>query len=173
MEERLNAESDGIAIDRGDGRLTVSVRTHRSGDLVHYVFASIAVVFGAVVLWIGLAKGTLFGSWINLPLVAACLGYGWFALTRRINRRVLVLDAERLLITEGPLFTIGAAFAVPAATVGKITVRKERRWTPPVWWHEVFHVEATGSPDALFRNVSLEADANRISAALVAVLSRL
>ncbi len=169
----MNAESRGIAIDRSDGRLEVSVRTYRTGDFVHYAFGSLAVAFGVVVLWVGLAKGTLLGSWINLPLVAACLGYGWFALTRRINRRVLVLDAERLSISEGPLFTTGAAFEAPAATVGKVTVREERHWTPPIWWHEVFHVEATGSPDVLFRNINLEADATRIQAALVAALSRL
>ena len=167
-----NTESQGITIDRADDRLTISVRTHRSGDFMHYAFGTIAVLFGAVVLWIGVSNGTLFASWMTLPVVLVCLSYGWFAFTRMVNRRVLTVDSGTLSIGDRPVFSLAPSVEVPVVAVGKITVRKERRWIPPVMWYQVSHVEAAGVPEPLFRNLTFEEDATRIKAALVSFLGR-
>ena len=168
----MRRESRGITIERGDGTLTVSVRTFRTGDMVHYVFGTLATLFALMVSWIGAINGTLFDSYATVPLILAGVAYGWFALTRRLNRRVLHADAETLAISDGPLFSLAPKVRVPAGEVGTIASRKERRWVPPLSWYDVRHIVAAGATSPLFRNLTFEEDADRIRAALVAFLAR-
>jgi hypothetical protein len=167
----MHWESSGIAIERGDDTLTVSVRTFRTGDGMHYLFGALATVFAGLVLWIGAANGTLLDSFVTVPLIIAGLAYGWFALTRRINRRVLTAHTETLTVSNGPLFSLARSIEVPVGDVGTITSRKERRWVPPLSWYDVRHIEASGPSSALFRNLSFEEDADRIRAAVVSYLA--
>ncbi len=167
----MRRESNGISIERGDGTLTVSVRTFRTGDFMHYVFGALATLFAGLVFWIGAANGTLFDSFATVPVIIAGFAYGWFALTRRMNRRVLTADAETLAVHDGPLFSLARPIDVPVGDVGTISSRKERRWVPPLSWYDVRHLEASGLPRALFRNLSFEEDADRIRAALVSFLA--
>ncbi len=167
----MGLASAGISIDRNDDRLSIVIATHRSGDFVHYIFGSLATLFGITVFWIGLSNGTLFGSWITIPLILAALGYGWFALTRAFNRRVLTVSAGVLSVGDKPLFSLASGFEMSAVEVGKIEIRRKRRWVPAIWWHTVYHVTTAGAPDVLFAGISSEEDATRIRAALVAHLA--
>lgn len=167
----MTTESAGIKIDRNGDSLTISMRTHRSGDFVHYVLGLLAAVFGVLVLWIGISNGTLLESWITIPLILLALGYSWFAATRAVNRRVLTISAGLMKVDDHPLFSLAPTFEMPITEVGKIEIRSERRWVPPIWWHEVSHVIAAGVPDVLFGNITNTEDASRIRAALVATLS--
>ena len=168
----MRGESRGISIERRDATLTVSVRTFRTGDLMHYVFAALATVVAVTVLWIGATNGTLLDSFVTVPLILAALAYGWFALTRLFNRRVLTVDAGTLTVSDGPLFSLAPDIELAVGDVGTITSRKERRWVPPISWYEVRHLEAVGAPDPLFRNLTFEEDADRIRAALVSFLAK-
>ena len=67
----MGIESSGIKIDRSDDGLSIVMRTHRSGDFVHYVFGSLVTLSGVLVLWIGISNGTLLESWITIPLILA------------------------------------------------------------------------------------------------------
>jgi hypothetical protein len=168
----VRRESRGISIERGDGSLTVSVRTFRTGDLMHYVFGALATVFALTVLWVGAANGTLLDSFVTVPLILAGAAYGWFALTRRLNRRVLTVDGEMLTVSDGPLFTLAPDIELSVGDVGTIAGRKERRWVPPLSWYDVRHLEAAGASHPLFRNFTFEEDADRIRAALVSFLAK-
>ena len=168
----MRRESRGITIERGDGTLTVSVRTFRTGDLMHYVFGASATVIGLMVLWIGASNGTLLDSLVTVPLIVAGVAYGWFSLTRRLNRRVLAADSTTLTVSDGPLFSLAPEVTVPVGDVGTISSRKERRWVPPFSWYEVRHIEAAGMADPMFRNLTFEEDADRIRAALVSFLAK-
>ncbi len=168
----MNRESRGISIERDSDTLTVSVRTCRTGDWMHYVFGAIATAFALLVLWIGAANGTLLDSFVTVPLILAGLAYGWFVLTRRFNTRVLTVDAKAMTVGDGPLFSLAPSVDVPVAEVGTITTRKERRWVPPVTWYDVRHIEAAGAAHPLLRNLTSEDDADRIRAALVSFLAK-
>jgi hypothetical protein len=168
----MRGEQKGITIERGDGTLTVSVRTCRTGDSVHYIFGALATAFALTVLWIAAVNGTLLGSFVTVPLIIAGIAYGWFALTRLLNRRVLTADSATLRVGDGPLFSLAPTLVVPVGDVGTISSRKERRWVPPISWYDVRHIEAAGVSDPLFRNLSFEADVDRIRAAVVSFLAR-
>ena len=117
----MRRESRGITIERGDGMLTVSVRTFRTGDLMHYVFGALATLFALTVLWIGASNGTLLDSPVTVPLIVAGIAYGWFALTRRLNRRVLTADSATLTVSDSPLFSLASRIAEPVDAIGRIT----------------------------------------------------
>jgi hypothetical protein len=168
----MHRESRGISIERGTGTLTVSVRTFRTGDLMHYLFGALATVLSLTVLWIGMTSGTLLDSFATVPLIIAGLAYGYFALTRRLNRRLLTVDSETLEVSDGPLYSVAPGVVVPVGGVGTITSRKVRRWVPPISWYDVRHIEAAGATDPLFRNLTFEEDADRIRAALVSFLAK-
>ncbi len=168
----MNRESRSITIERDPDRLTVSVRTSRTGDFMHYVFGALATLFALLVLWIGVANGTLFDSLVTVPLILAGLAYGWFGLTRRFNTRVLTVDSEALKVRDGPLLSPARSIDVPVGEVGAVSTRKERRWVPPVSWYDVRHVEASGTATPLFRNLTFADDADRIRAALVSFLAK-
>ena len=157
-------------IEKASDRLTITVRARRSGDSAHYVLGALGTVFGLLILLIALGNGTLFDSWATLPLVIGGLVYGWFALTRLINRRVVTIDCEMLTVTEGPLPTFSSQVEVPMADMGKVTTRDERRWVPPLQWYGVSHVEAEGLRSPLFKALEPD-DASRVRAAIVSFVS--
>jgi hypothetical protein len=167
-----SSESKSIQIERTESRLTISVRTRRDGDVAHFVFGALSVLFASVVLWIALKNGTLLDSWVTLPLIVAGYGYGWFALTRITNRRKLQVDPTEVAVRTGPLPSLARGFRGPVDAVKNVRIRKEKRWVPPIWFFPVHHVESDGVAPIIFKGITSEADADRIKAAIVAQLSR-
>jgi hypothetical protein len=159
-------------IDRSEDSLTISVRTYRSGEFVHFVFAPLVVAFGALVLWIALTNGTLFESWVTLPLILTCLGYGWFALTKAFNRRTLTAGQEELRVSDGPVPSLARGADISMERLGSVRVRRQKRWIPPIWFRDVFHVDAGRVPRPLFKSLDSEEEATRIKAAVMAFRNR-
>ena len=164
--------AENTQIERCAHELVISRSTRRPGDLAHFVLAPIGVALGGVVLFVGLQRGTLFDSWFTVVLLLAVGGYGWFALTRAVNRRTLTLGVGGLSVMDGPCPSLARRINAGVDEVGEIKARSSMRFTfPMISRYRVHHVEASGVEPPLFRSLADEAEATRIQAALVSFLA--
>lgn len=162
--------NNGPVIERAEDFLSITMRTYRSGDWVHYIFGALTTGFALLIVAIGISNGTLFDSWITLLVALGGIAYGWFAITRFANHKVLTIAGDLLTVKHTPLPAFSRSIEVPLADLGRVVARQERIWIPPLQWHQVSHLEATGMSSPLFAALDPE-DANRIRAAIVAFLA--
>ncbi len=148
-----------------------SARTYRPGDWAHYALAAPGVALAAVILWIAISNGTLADSWATPVIVVGLFAYGWFALTKRFNRRTITLDGERLRAWDGPLYTLASKVNVDVAGVGELETTERKRLTmPPTHLVKTYDVDARGVRGHLIKKLPSREEADRIRAGLSAAL---
>ena len=151
-----------------------SVRTYRSGDWGHYVLAIPATALGLLILWIGIANGTLTDSWTTPVIILGLLGYGWLALTKKVNQRTITLDGNRLRAWDGPLYTLANRVNTPVSEIGKLETNERKRLTmPPTHFVKTYDVDARGVHGHLIKRLPTREEADRIRAGLSAAIARI
>jgi hypothetical protein len=149
-------------------------RTYRPGDWAHYVLAVPGVAIGLIVLWAAVSNGTLSDSRATPVVIIGLLGYGWFTLTKKFNRRTVTLDAERLRIWDGPLLSFANRASVPIEEIGRIDTSVVRRLTmPPTQIVKTYRVEARGVRGPIVKKLQTAEEADAVRAGLVNTLERL
>jgi len=136
-----------------DGVLTIQRRTYRSGDFVHVIFSFFAALFAVLFLIIAIANDTLVDG-LSIPIVIIALtAYGYFGLTRLVNRRVVTVSKARVTAKDGPLPQFIRSIDADIADAGPISVESSKRWTfPIISSYQVYGVAAASGPD-LFRRL--------------------
>ena len=151
-----------------------SMRTYRPGDWAHYALAIPGVLIGLIVLWAGIANGTVTDSWATPFVVVGLLGYGWFALTKKFNRRTITLDSERLRAWDGPLWSLANRISVPVDEIGKLETNEVKRFTmPPTQLARSYNVDARRVRGHILKRLPTRAEADTVRAVLVNALARL
>lgn len=140
--------------------------------MAHYLLASAGAVLGLVVLVVSLDAGTFLESWFTPVLVLALLVHTWSALTRRVDCRTITIDHSSLRVEEGPLFTLNRPRQVASGELGTLSTIPARRWSPPLNFHSVHHVDAEGFPGHIMKSLPEEAEADTVRAAIVSFLAR-
>ncbi|MEA3511113.1 MAG: hypothetical protein U9R51_06720 [Actinomycetota bacterium] len=142
-----------------DGILTITRRTYRSGDVVHVIFSFLASLFGILFLWIAIANSTLFEGFVTPIVILALLAYGYFGLTRIVNRRTVRVGNGRVVAKDGPLPQIVRSVDVGQGEYGHVEVRSVMRFTfPPTSKYRLYYVGGEIGPD-LFRRLRNEDEA--------------
>ncbi len=151
-----------------DGVLTIQRRTYRSGDFVHVIFSFFAALFAVLFLIIGVANDTLFDG-LSIPIVIIALtAYGYFGLTRLVNRRTVTVSKVRATAKDGPLPQFVRSVDAGLDEYGKVTVRSVMRFTfPPTSKYRLYYVGGEMAPD-LFRRLHSEDEAKYAAAAITA-----
>ena len=150
-----------------------SMRTYRPGDWAHYALAIPGFLIGLIVLWVGIANGTVADSWATPVVVVGLLGYGWFALTKKFNRRTITLDSERLRAWDGPLWSLANRISVPFGEIGKLETNEVKRFTmPPTQLVKSYNVDAHRVRGHVLKRLPTRAEADTVRAGLVAALAR-
>jgi len=151
-----------------------SVRTYRSGDWGHYALALPGVALGLLILWIGIANGTVADSWATPVVVVVLLAYGWFALTKKFNRRTITLDADRLRAWDGPLWSLANRISVTVDEIGKLETNERKTLTmPPTHFVRTYDVDARGVRGHIIKKLATREEADRIRAGLAAAIVRI
>jgi hypothetical protein len=136
-----------------DGVLTIQRRTYRSGDFVHVIFSFFAALFAVLFFAIAIANKTLFDGLATPIVIVGLAAYGYFGLTRLVNRRVVSVTTGRITAMDGPLPQFMRSIDADIADVGPISVESSKRWTfPIISSYQVYEVAATSGPD-LFRRL--------------------
>ena len=149
-------------------------RTYRPGDWAHYALAAPGVVIALIVLWAAINNGTMADSRATPVVIVGLLGYGWFALTKKFNRRTVTLDAERLRVWDGPLLSFANKTSVPIEEIGLIETSVVRRLTmPPTQIVKTYLVEARGVRGPIIKRLQTAEEADAVRAGLVNTLARL
>lgn len=139
--------------------LTLERRSWRSGDGAHVVFSALLLVFGLLVLAIAIQNGTLFDGPVTPILVLAGFGYGYFGLTRMVNRRTVTVATGRITARDGPLPLFVRTVDTDLESYGKVEVRSAMRLTfPPTSRYRLYYVGGETAPD-LFRRLPTEDEA--------------
>ena len=147
--------------------------TSRPGDWVHHALAGPGVALGLIVLWAAIKNNTLTESWATPVVIVGLLSYGWFALTRRFNRRTVTLDSEHLRAWDGPLFSLARKVSVPIAEIGPLeTIEITRTTMPPVALVKSYNVRVLGAGRSIVRRLPTRGEADKIRAGLVNTLER-
>jgi hypothetical protein len=151
-----------------DGVLTIRRPTYRRGDIVHVIFASLAVVFALLFLFIALMNRTLLAN-LTIPLVILALGaYGYFGLTRVVNRRTVRISQGRLTASDGPVPQIGRRIDRDLEVLTPFSVESSTRFTFPVTTtYRIYRVDTRSGPD-LFRRLPTEGEADYVLATIEA-----
>ncbi len=150
------------------------MRTYRSGDWMHYALALPGVAIGLLILWTAIRNGTLLDSWATPVVIVVLLGYGWFALTKKYNRRTITLDAARLRAWDGPLPSYARKVDVPIDEIGRIETTVVRSLTmPPTSIVKTYRVDAGGIHIPIVKKLLTQAEADAVRAGLVNTLERL
>jgi hypothetical protein len=151
-----------------------SMRTYRPGDWAHYALTIPGFLIGLIVLWAGIANGTVTDSWVTPIVVVGLLGYGWFALTKKFNRRTITLDGDRLRAWDGPLWSLANKISVPADEIGKLETNEVKRFTmPPTQLVRSYNVDARRVRGHILKRLPTRAEADTVRAGLVNALARL
>ena len=149
-------------------------RTYRPGDWAHYALAAPGIAVGLIVLWAAVSNGTLADSRATPVVIVGLFGYGWFALTKKYNRRTVILDSERLRVWDGPLLSFANRVSVPIEEIGLIETRVVRRLTmPPTHIVKYYLVEARGVRGPIIKKLQTAEEADSVRAGLVNTLARL
>lgn len=142
-----------------DGVLTITRRTYRSGDFTHIIFSVFATLFGLLFLWIAIANSTLFDGFVAPIVILALLAYGYFGLTRIVNRRTVRVGNGRVTAKDGPLPQFIRSVSADQGEYGMVEVRSAMRFTfPPTSKYRVYYVGGEIAPD-LFRRLLDEDEA--------------
>ena len=142
-----------------DGVLTITRRTYRSADFTHIIFGFFAALFGLFFLWITIANSTLFDGFVTPIVILALLGYGYFGLTRIVNRRTVSVGNGRVAAKDGPLPQFMRSVDADQGDYGKVEVRSAMRFTfPPISKYRLYYVGGEIAPD-LFRRLLDEDEA--------------
>lgn len=142
-----------------DGVLTITRRTYRSGDFVHILFSAFATLFGLTFLWIAIENDTLFDGASTLIVILVLLVYGYFGLTRIVNRRIVQIANGRITARDGPLPQLVRFVDADLAEYGKVRTRSAMRFTfPPTSKYRLYYVGGEVGPD-LFRRLREEDEA--------------
>jgi hypothetical protein len=151
-----------------DGVLTIRRPTYRRGDFVHVIFASFAVVFALLFLFISLIHGTLLRS-LTIPLVILVLAaYGYFGLTRVVNRRTVQISQGRVTASDGPMPQIGRRIDRDLKASTPFSVESSKRFTfPTTTTYRIYRVDTRSGPD-LFRRLPTEGEADYVLATIEA-----
>ena len=151
-----------------------SLRTYRSGDFVHYFLAGPIVFIALILLWAALDNGTMTDSWVTPVVIFGLLAYGWFALTKKVNRRTVTIDSERLRVWDGPLWSLTNRISVPVDEVGKLETSKTTRLTmPPTQTVKMYNVKASGVRGHIVKKLQTREEADKIRAGITTTLHRL
>ncbi|MEN8234875.1 MAG: hypothetical protein ABFR89_08135 [Actinomycetota bacterium] len=147
-----------------NGVLTITRRTYRSGDFTHILFSGFAALFAVLFLWIAIANDTLFDG-ISAPIVIlVLLGYGYFGLTRIVNRRTVTVGDGRVTAKDGPLPQFVRSVDADLGEYGKVEARSAMRFTfPPISKYRLYYVGGEMAPD-LFRRLPTEDEAKYVVA---------
>lgn len=139
--------------------LTVERRSWRSGDVVHVVFSFLLLILGLLIAVIAIQNGTFFDGAVTPVLVVASLGYGYFGLTRLVNRRTVTVTPDRLTARDGPLPLFVRTVNTDLESYGKVAARSAMRFTfPPTSRYRLYYVGGEIAPD-LFRRLPTEDEA--------------
>lgn len=151
-----------------DGVLTIQLRTYRSGDFVHVIFSFFAALFAVLFLIIAIANDTLFDG-LSIPIVIIALtAYGYFGLTRPVNRRTVTVSKARVAARDGPLPQFARSVKAELDDYGRVRVRSAMRFTfPPISRYRLYYVGGEMAPD-LFRRLRSEDEAKYAAAAITA-----
>jgi hypothetical protein len=151
-----------------------SMRTYRPGDWAHYALAIPGLLLSLVFLWVGFSNDTLTTSWATPVVILGLLAYGWFALTKKYNRRTVTLDSERLQAWDSPLFNLARKVSVPVAEIGKLETSEVTSFTmPPTQMVKTYNVDARGVRGHIIKKLATAEEADTVRAGLVAALARL
>ena len=136
-----------------DGILTITRRTYRSGDFTHIIFSFFAALFGFLFIWIAIANSTLFDGFATPIVILALLTYGYFGLTRIVNRRTVRVGNGRVAAKDGPFPQFIRSVDADQGEYGQIEVRSATRLTfPPTSKYRLYYVGGEIGPD-LFRRL--------------------
>ena len=142
-----------------DDRLVIQRRTYRSGDFVHVVFSLFAAVFAILVLVIAISNGTLFDRFATPLVIFALVTYGYFGVTRIVNRRTVTVCHGRITAKDGPLPQFIRTIDTDLGDLERLSVESSNRWTfPPISTYRVYSVHALQGPN-LFRRLPTEGEA--------------
>ena len=151
-----------------------SVRTYRPGDWGHYALAIPGTALGLLILWIGIANGTMADSWVTPVVVAGLLGYGWLALTKRFNRRTITLDSDRLRAWDGPLWSLANRVSVTVDEIGPLETNERKTLTmPPTQFVRTYDVDAGGVRGHIIKKLPTQEEADKTRAGLAATIARI
>jgi hypothetical protein len=174
MDDGTSADTQIQTGAADDALWSKTVRTYRPGDWAHYALAIPGLALGLLILWIAITRGTLFESWATPVAILALLAYAWFALTKKVNRRTVTLDAERLRAADGPLPSLARTIDVPVDQVRKVEVNQVTRLTmPPVSRVKTYDVDASGVPGHIFKRLPTREEADALKAGLGNTLVRI
>jgi len=149
-----------------DGVLTLQRRTYRSGDFVHVVFSFLAAVFAVLFLVITLANGTIFDGFFIPGVILVLAAYGYFGLTRLMNRRTVTIQTGHVTAKDGPIPQFLRSVDSSLDDLGSVSVRSSTRWTvPPISSYVIYNVRSQRGPD-LFRRLPTEDEATYVVAAI-------
>lgn len=142
-----------------DGVLTIQRRTYRSGDFVHVIFSGFAVLFAVLFLYMGIAFGTLFDA-LTFPIVILLLlAYGYFGVTRLVDRRTVTVSQGVVTARDGPLPLLVRTIDSNISDLGRLSVESSPRWTfPPIMTYRVYSAHTENGPD-LFRRLRSRGEA--------------
>lgn len=151
-----------------NGVLTIQRRTYRSGDFVHVIFSFFAAVFAVLFLVIAVANATLFDSF-SVPVVIIVLAsYGYFGLTRLVNRRTVAVSAGRVTAKDGPFPLFIRIIDSDLGDLGRLSVESSKRWTfPAISTYRVYEAATENGPD-LFRRLPSQDEAEYAVARIAA-----
>jgi hypothetical protein len=142
-----------------DGVLTLQRRTYRSGDFVHVVFSIVAAFFAGMFLLITVANGTLFDGFFIPGVIMALAWYGYFGLTRLMNRRTVTIHNGHVTAKDGPLPQFVRSIDTSLEDLGPLSVKSSKRWTfPPISAFVIHNAHTQRGPD-LFRRLPTEDEA--------------
>ena len=107
-------------------------------------------------------------------IILGLLGYGWLALTKKVNRRTITLDGDRLRAWDGPLYTLANRVNTPLGEIGKLETNERKRLTmPPTHFVKTYDVDARGVHGHLIKRLPTREEADRIRAGLSAAIARI
>ena len=174
MDDRVSMDAEIQTEKTEEAVWSTTKRTYRPGDWAHYALAIPGFALGLFILWIAITRGTLFESWATPVVIVVLVAYAWFALTKKVNRRTVTLDAEGLRASDGPLPSLARKIDVPVGQVGKIQVNQVTRLTmPPVSRVKTYDVDAAGVAGHLFKRLPTREEADVLKAGLGNALIRI
>ena len=101
-------------------------------------------------------------SWFTPVAILALLAYGWFALTKKVNRRTITVDSERLRAWDGPLYSLARKISVPVEEVGRLeTNRRSTLTMPPTQIVRTFSVDARGVRGHIIKKLPTKEEADK------------
>lgn len=173
MSEEKNSDPRAARFEEAGVLWWTVKRTYRTGDWVHYALAIPGTILGLLIGWIAITNGTFTESWFTPVAILGLFTYGWFALTKKANRRTITVDAERLRAWDGPLYSLARKISVPVDDVGRLETNRHSTLTmPPTQIVRTFSVDARGVRGHIIKKLPAEEEADKIRAGIANALRR-